>query len=55
MLVVLEGQGEVNWRASAHDDRCGRTAYVPPKTRHNVFNTGTGPLKYIFIVSKALE
>jgi oxalate decarboxylase/phosphoglucose isomerase-like protein (cupin superfamily) len=32
----------------------GQIAYVPPDTRHNVFNTGTGPLRYLYIVSRAL-
>lgn len=27
----------------------------PPMTRHNVFTTGTGPLKCVFIVSKAFD
>jgi mannose-6-phosphate isomerase-like protein (cupin superfamily) len=56
MLVILEGQGEVELEGFGRMKiAAGRTAYVPPKTRHNVFNTGTGPLKYIFVVSKAVE
>jgi mannose-6-phosphate isomerase-like protein (cupin superfamily) len=56
MLVILEGQGEVELEGFGRlKIAAGRTAYVPPKTRHNVFNTGTGPLKYIFIVSRAIE
>jgi mannose-6-phosphate isomerase-like protein (cupin superfamily) len=56
MLVILEGQGEVEMEGFGRMTiAAGRTAYVPPKARHNVFNTGTGPLTYIFIVSKALE
>ena len=56
MLVILEGQGEVELEGFGRMQiAAGRTAYVPPKTRHNVFNTGTGPLKYIFVVSKTVE
>lgn len=56
MLVILEGQGEVELEGFGRlKIVAGRTAYVPPKTRHNVFNTGTGPLKYIFIVARAVE
>jgi mannose-6-phosphate isomerase-like protein (cupin superfamily) len=56
MLVILEGQGEVELEGFGRMRiAAGRTAYVPPKTRHNVFNTGTGPLKYIFVVSRAVE
>lgn len=54
MLVILEGQGEVEMEGySTLAVKGGQTAYVPPETRHNVRNTGSVPLKYIFIVSKA--
>lgn len=56
MLVILEGRGEVELEGFGRlMISAGRTAYVPPKTRHNVFNTGTDPLKYIFIVARAVE
>ena len=56
ILVILEGQGEVVLQGFGHVKiAAGQIAYVPPKTRHNVFNRGTEPLKYIFIVAKALE
>jgi len=54
LLVILEGQGEV-WTESfppmaidAH-----HLAYVPPHSRHDVRNTGTAPLRYIYLVSLA--
>ena len=54
MLVVLDGRGTLEC------DGCGRMemtggqiAYVPPHTRHNVFNRGTAPLAYIYIVTRA--
>ena len=56
MLVILEGRGEVELEGFGRlMISAGRIAYVPPKTRHNVFNTGTGPLKYIFIVARAVD
>ena len=27
--------------------------YIPPATRHNVANTGTGPLEYVYVVAPA--
>ena len=56
MLVILEGQGEVE--LEGHPSlkiSGGQVAYVPPMTTHNVRNTGIAPLKYIFIVSKAID
>lgn len=56
MLVILEGQGEVGLEGQAPlKISGGQVAYVPPMTKHNVRNKGTVPLKYIFIVSKAID
>jgi mannose-6-phosphate isomerase-like protein (cupin superfamily) len=56
MLVILEGQGEVELEGHTPlKISGGQVAYVPPETRHNVHNTGSVPLKYIFIVSRAIE
>jgi mannose-6-phosphate isomerase-like protein (cupin superfamily) len=54
VLVVLEGVGrmvitggpELNLKAST-------MAYCPPRTEHNVTNTGKGSLRYIYIVANA--
>ena len=27
------------------------SAYIPPETRHNVKNTGTEPLEYVYVVA----
>jgi quercetin dioxygenase-like cupin family protein len=55
MLICLEGSGEVHSEGQAPlPMTAGRYAYNPPRTRHNVFNTGKGPLRYIFVVSKAV-
>ena len=56
MLIFLEGQGEVEMEGYVSlPVNGGQTAYVPPETKHNVRNTGSIPLKYIFIVSKAIN
>jgi mannose-6-phosphate isomerase-like protein (cupin superfamily) len=54
MLVILEGRGEM--RISGGEVlpiARGFAAYCPPHTEHNVLNTGTGPLRYIYIVAEA--
>lgn len=56
MIVVLEGQGALECEGCARLGVAGgQIAYVPPHTRHNVFNRGPGPLKYIYVVSRAPE
>jgi len=54
VLVILEGQGEMRITG-------GETlslnhsviAYCPPHKEHDVLNTGTGLLRYVYIVAKA--
>ena len=56
MLVILEGQGQVEIEGQAKlKVSGGQVAYVPPETWHNVRNTGSAPLKYIFIVARAIN
>ncbi len=31
----------------------GETAYIPPQTAHDILNTGTEPLVYVFCVAPA--
>jgi len=31
----------------------GMAAYCPPQTEHDVFNTGTGTLRYVHVVADA--
>ena len=54
MLVFLSGQGQVLLR---NQDPMpvgqGKVAYIPPHTLHNVQNTGSEPLVYIFCVVPA--
>ncbi len=53
LLVILEGTGEVESEGSARQHiKKGCVAYIPPATQHNVFNAGTSPLRYLYIVSR---
>ena len=54
MLVFLSGQGQVLLRdQDPMPAGAGKVAYIPPHTLHNVQNTGTEPLVYIFCVVPA--
>ncbi len=55
-IVVLDGSGEL--RFDGHQSlelRAGSVAYCPPATEHNVVNTGTDLLRYVYVVSRALS
>jgi quercetin dioxygenase-like cupin family protein len=54
MLVPLEGEGElrVTGRPTIRIAP-GLVTYAPAHTEHDVINTGSRPLRYIFIVAKA--
>ena len=55
VLVILEGSGEVEADGFGRKEvEKGCIAYIPPETRHNVFNPGEQELRYIFIVAKVL-
>lgn len=52
MLICLEGSGALQWEAGKTVNLAqGHVAYVPPMTRHNVRNTGSQRLRYIYVVS----
>ncbi len=54
LIIVLEGQGE--FRSNGQDALAigkGVMAYCPPETEHNVVNTGSAPLQYVYVVAKA--
>jgi len=54
MLVPLEGEGELRLDGQAPVViKPGLITYAPAHTAHDVTNTGTRPLRYIFIVAKA--
>jgi mannose-6-phosphate isomerase-like protein (cupin superfamily) len=42
--ALIDGQPELVFVAPA-------SAYIPPETRHNVKNTGTEPLEYVYVVA----
>ena len=54
LLVFLTGQGEL---LVGEGDRlvvgAGKVAYIPPETLHDVKNTGSEPLAYIYCVAPA--
>jgi len=52
VLVVIEGTGRVC--VEGHDPltiQGGQEAYIPPRSTHNVRNTGEGTLRYIYVVA----
>jgi len=54
ILVPLEGQGELQF--ASHPPvtiKPGMITYAPAHSEHNVLNTGTGRLRYIFITARA--
>ncbi len=52
MIVFLEGEGEVvAGKDCKNEVKKGSIAYNPPNTEHNVINTGSEDLKYIYIVT----
>jgi quercetin dioxygenase-like cupin family protein len=54
LLIVFEGQGEMSFKDGAELPVKANTAvYCPPETEHNVTNTGTGLLRYLYVVAKA--
>jgi quercetin dioxygenase-like cupin family protein len=53
MLVILSGEGEMIFEKGMPVKlKYGMVAYCPPYTEHDVKNTGSIPLKYIYIASK---
>jgi oxalate decarboxylase/phosphoglucose isomerase-like protein (cupin superfamily) len=58
LLVFLAGQGELLIGDPAQGIKslnvaAGRVAYIPPRTLHDVRNTGGKPLVYIYSVAPA--
>ncbi len=52
-LVFLAGQGTALIGNDKFPVGAGKICYIPPRTPHNIFNTGTEPLIYIFCVAPA--
>lgn len=56
LIVVLEGSGElVVEGGDTLPLAAGSGAYVPPEQDHDVVNTGTGPLRYVYVVAPASD
>lgn len=55
MLVFLSGRGAalIGEQESPFEVGQGKVSYIPPHTIHNVKNTGTEPLAYIYCVAPA--
>jgi mannose-6-phosphate isomerase-like protein (cupin superfamily) len=52
LIVVLEGSGELLVvGGDAVPLEAGAGAYVPPEQEHDVVNTGSGPLRYVYVVA----
>lgn len=55
IVIVLEGRGEMRFFTgrAAVPLEAGTAAYCPPRTEHDVLNTGDATLKYVYVVAKA--
>jgi quercetin dioxygenase-like cupin family protein len=52
MLICLAGTGELaSEDGTRHALAAGQYGYNPPQSRHNVFNTGTEVMRYIYVVA----
>jgi quercetin dioxygenase-like cupin family protein len=56
LIICLAGAGELASEESPrHALAAGQYAYNPPRSRHNVFNTGAEVMRYIYVVAPASE
>ena len=54
VVVVLDGKGEMLFgEGSVLQLEPYIVAYCPPGTEHDIRNTGSKPLRYVYIVAKA--
>jgi len=53
LLVFLAGRGQAIVGRDKLDVGQGRVCYIPPRTEHNIINTGRQPLVYVFCVAPA--
>lgn len=52
LIICLSGAGEIYAEGLGTAPlAAGQIAYNPPHTRHNVRNTGSAPLRYVFVVA----
>lgn len=50
-LVFLQGEGTAEIAGEKLSVGAGKVCYIPPQTEHNIRNTGSEPLVYIFCVA----
>jgi len=56
LVICLEGEGHIeSGDMGRRRLTAGDYAYNPPHTRHNVFNTGTQPMRYVYVVAAVPE
>ena len=54
--MVLDGQGAARLGdGMTLEIRGGQVVYIPPHTTHNIVNTGSKALRYIYVVAPILE
>ena len=52
LLIVLEGEGQMIFSdGSTLPVKRNTALYCPPQTEHDVKNTGTTPLRYVYVVA----
>lgn len=53
LILCLEGEGEIDAEGLGTARlAAGYVAYNPPNTPHNVRNTGSTPMRYVFVVAR---
>lgn len=53
LLIVLEGEGQMIFSdGSTLPVKSNTALYCPPRTEHDVKNTGTVPLRYIYVAAE---
>jgi mannose-6-phosphate isomerase-like protein (cupin superfamily) len=54
VLIVLEGRGAMTFAdGTSLPVEGGHAVYCPPETEHNVTNTGSALLRYVYVVASA--
>ncbi len=54
LVIVLEGRGEMRITGGETIPvSSGQAVYCPPHREHDMVNTGTSPLRYIYVVARA--
>lgn len=54
LIIILKGAGEAENQAKERFKiKEGQVIYIPPNSTHNIYNTSSEPLIYIYIVAKA--